>query len=70
MHNMERSCRAQLAIQASGAEIVRPSHAIAAQTAGQYDSFYDSHRRRRRQPDSEWEAFKRMLERTDPDYKN
>jgi ribulose-5-phosphate 4-epimerase/fuculose-1-phosphate aldolase len=69
MHNMERSCRAQLAIQASGAEVVRPSLAVAQHTAGQYDKGYakievDG------KPDSEWDAFKRMLDRTDPGYKD
>lgn len=66
-HNLERSCRAQLAIQAAGAPIVRPSAAIAAHTARQYDGYYDAVEVRGR-PDTEWDAFKRMLERTDPDY--
>jgi len=69
MHNMERSCRAQLALQASGAELIRPSLAVAQHTAGQYDRGYakievDG------QADGEWAAFKRMLERTDADYMN
>lgn len=69
MHNLERSCRAQLAIQAAGAPVARLSNAVAVKTAGQYASFYDSIEVRG-QPDSEWAAFKRMLERTDPDFKN
>lgn len=69
MFNMERSCRAQLAILATGADIIRPSHAIAAHTAGQYDRGYDKVHGEGR-PDSEWDAFKRMLDRTDADYKN
>jgi ribulose-5-phosphate 4-epimerase/fuculose-1-phosphate aldolase len=69
MHNMERSCRAQLALQASGADILRPSHAIAVHTAGQYARGYDK-LEVDGQPDGEWAAFKRMLERTDADYKN
>ena len=44
MHNLERSCRAQLAVQASGAEIIALSAAVARKTAGQYASFYDSDR--------------------------
>jgi ribulose-5-phosphate 4-epimerase/fuculose-1-phosphate aldolase len=69
MHNLERSCRAQLAIQASVAEISPLSAAVARKTAGQYVSFYDNIEIRG-QPDSEWAAFKRMLERTDPDFIN
>jgi ribulose-5-phosphate 4-epimerase/fuculose-1-phosphate aldolase len=70
MHNLERSCRAQLALQSSGAEIVRPSLAIAQHTAGQYDRGYDKVHGTEGVRDNEWEAFKRMLERTDADYKN
>lgn len=69
MHNMERSCRAQLAIQASGVEVVRPSASVARKTAGQYANGYDKIEING-QPDSEWSAFKRMLERTDPDFMN
>ena len=67
MHNMERSCRAQLALQASGAEIVRPSPAIAQHTAGQYARGY-ARIEVEGQPDSEWAAFKRILSRSDPDF--
>lgn len=69
MFNMERSCRAQLAILSTGAEVIRPSHAIASHTAGQYDRGYAKVHAEGK-PDSEWDAFKRMLDRTDPDYKN
>ncbi len=69
MFNMERSCRAQLAILSTGAEVLRPSHAIASHTAGQYDRGYAKVHAEGK-PDSEWEAFKRMLDRTDADYKN
>ncbi|MBP0111242.1 MULTISPECIES: class II aldolase/adducin family protein [Bradyrhizobium] len=67
MHNLERSCRAQLAIQAAGAEIAPLSDAVAHKTAGQYATFYDSIELNG-MPDTEWAAFKRMLERTDPDF--
>jgi len=67
MHNLERSCRAQLAIQAAGAEIAPLSDAVAHKTAGQYATFYDSIELNG-VPDTEWAAFKRMLERTDPDF--
>jgi ribulose-5-phosphate 4-epimerase/fuculose-1-phosphate aldolase len=69
MHNMERSCRAQLALQSSGATIVWPSDAVAHKTAGQYARGYDKIELEG-QPDSEWSAFKRMLERSDPDFMN
>jgi ribulose-5-phosphate 4-epimerase/fuculose-1-phosphate aldolase len=69
MHNMERSCRAQLALQSSGAEIVRPSEAVAFKTAGQYARGADRIEIEG-QTDIEWAAFKRMLERSDPDFIN
>jgi ribulose-5-phosphate 4-epimerase/fuculose-1-phosphate aldolase len=69
MHNMERSCRAQLALQAAGAEIVRPSEAVALKTAGQYARGGDRIEIEGA-PDIEWSAFKRMLERSDPDFMN
>ena len=67
MHNLERSCRAQLAIQASNAAIAPLSAAVAQKTAGQYASFYDKIELKG-ELDAEWGAFKRMLERTDPDF--
>jgi ribulose-5-phosphate 4-epimerase/fuculose-1-phosphate aldolase len=69
MHNLERSCRAQLAIQAAGAETSPVPADVARKTAEQYAAFYDSIEAGG-QPDSEWAAFKRMLERTDPDFLN
>ena len=69
MHNLERSCRAQLAIQAAGAEIAPLSDAVANKTAGQYATSYDAIELNG-VPDAEWSAFKRMLERTDPDFAN
>jgi ribulose-5-phosphate 4-epimerase/fuculose-1-phosphate aldolase len=69
MHNLERSCRAQLAVQAANAEIVPLSASVARKTAGQYATFYDSIEGKG-VPDIEWIAFKRMLERTDPDFMN
>ncbi len=69
MHNLERSCRAQLVLQAANAEIVPLSAAVAHKTAGQYASFYDAIEIEGL-PDNEWAAFKRMLERSDPDFVN
>jgi len=67
MHNLERSCRAQLAIQAAGAEICKLSQGVARKTAEQYADAYDAIEIAGK-PDGEWAAFKRMLERTDPDF--
>jgi ribulose-5-phosphate 4-epimerase/fuculose-1-phosphate aldolase len=69
MYNLERSCKAQLALQASGAEIVRPSDAVARHTAGQYTRGYDKIEVEG-ESDSEWAAYKRMLARSDPDFMN
>jgi ribulose-5-phosphate 4-epimerase/fuculose-1-phosphate aldolase len=69
MHNLERSCRAQLAIQAAGAEISPVPLNVARKTAEQYAASYDSIESGGG-PDSEWAAFKRMLERTESDYLN
>ncbi|HZR85829.1 MAG TPA: class II aldolase/adducin family protein [Bradyrhizobium sp.] len=69
MHNLERSCRAQLAIQSAGAPVAKLSQGVARKTAEQYATFYDKVEIDG-VPDSEWAAFKRMLERTDPDFVN
>jgi len=69
MHNLERSCRAQLAIQAAGAPIVQAPPGIPEKTAEQYRVGYERMEAGNR-PDIEWEAFKRTLERTDPDYRS
>ncbi len=69
MHNLERSCRAQLAIQAAGAELAPLAPGVARHAAQQYADFYDSIEVRGK-PDAEWAAFIRMLERTDPDFVN
>jgi ribulose-5-phosphate 4-epimerase/fuculose-1-phosphate aldolase len=69
MHNLERSCRAQLAIQAAGTETCKLSQGVARKTAEQYADAYDAIEIKGK-PDSEWAAFKRMLERTDRDFMN
>ncbi len=69
MHNLERSCRAQLAIQSAGTPVAKLSQGVARKTAEQYATFYDKVEIDGI-PDSEWAAFKRMLERTDPDFVN
>lgn len=67
MHNLERSCRAQLAIQAAGAPVARLSNSVAAKAAGQYAAGYDRIEVQG-EPDTEWAAFKRMLDRSDAGY--
>jgi len=67
MHNLERSCRAQLALQSSGAAPSMPAPGVPEKTAEQYADFYDETAKDGR-PDIEWAAFKRMLERTDAGY--
>ena len=69
MYNLNRSCAAQLALQASGAPIVFPPEAVCAKTAGQYQDAYDAIESGER-PDREWRAFLRLLEREAPDYKD
>lgn len=69
MHNLERSCRAQLAIQATGAAIAPVTEGVARRTAQQYANLYDSIEVEG-MADIEWAAFRRMLERTDPDFMN
>lgn len=69
MFNAERSCRAQLALQASGAEIVTPSEEVCRKTAQQYWSAYDKMETEGRE-DIEWAAFLRLLDKEEPDYKS
>ena len=68
MYNLERSCKAQLALQASGAPVHRPSDEVARKTAAQYSGWSDKHGHNR--PDPEWEAYLRLLRRTQPDFEN
>ncbi|WP_426441178.1 class II aldolase/adducin family protein [Bradyrhizobium genosp. P] len=69
MHNLERSCLAQLAIQATGARIAPLSEGVTCHTAQQYADLYDSIEVQGTS-DIEWAAFRRMLERTEPDFIN
>lgn len=68
MHNLERSCRAQLALQAAGAPVLEPPREIAVKTAGQYVHWEETIHGNGG-PDIEWAAFKRRLDRTDPGYR-
>lgn len=68
MYNLEQSCRTQLQLQASGAELVTPPAAVQDKTAAQYAEEFDAIAAGR-QPDIEWAAFKRLLDQREPDYK-
>ncbi len=63
MHNLDRACRVQLAIQASGQPVHPVPHDVAERTALQYES--GSNKRLPGQPDPnarEWRGFLRRLE--------
>ncbi|MEX2630966.1 MAG: class II aldolase/adducin family protein [Tistlia sp.] len=67
MHNLERSCEAQLRLQASGAPLVHPPETVSTKTAGQYAAAYDA-MERGETVDREWAAFRRLVERRCPGY--
>lgn len=69
MFNLERSCAAQLRLQASGAEVVRPPLDVCEKTAEQYWSAYDRIEREGKK-DIEWAAFLRLLDQEEPSYKS
>ncbi len=69
MFNLERTCKAQLQLQASGAEIVPVPEAVRAKTVGQYWDAYDR-QTRGEEEDIEWAAFLRLLDRKSPGYKH
>lgn len=64
MYNLERSCKAQLAIQASGAELAPVPEEICKLTADQYEywekDLYSG--------DPEWDAYVRLVDELYPDY--
>ncbi|WP_417476199.1 class II aldolase/adducin family protein [Leisingera sp.] len=66
MYNLERSCRAQLAILSAGGQQVRISEELAEFTARQYEELTKN----RGNPDArdfEWEAYKRLALKHFPD---
>jgi ribulose-5-phosphate 4-epimerase/fuculose-1-phosphate aldolase len=65
MHNLERACKAQLAIMSSGGTQRRLPEALAEFTASQYDQWSKLHDRNA--PNPEWEAFKRLAFQHHPD---
>ncbi len=69
MFNLERTCKAQLQLQASGAEIVPVPEAVREKTVGQYWKSYDK-QAAGQEEDIEWTAFRRLLDRKSPGYKD
>lgn len=64
MYNLDRACRAQIAIQSSGAKLTPVPEDIAKLTAAQYEKWetdlYSG--------DAEWDAYMRLVEEEYPDY--
>ena len=67
MFNLERTCKAQLQLQASGATITPVPEAVCAKTVKQYWESYDA-MDAGKQDDIEWAAFRRLLDRKAPGY--
>ena len=64
MYNLERSCRAQLAIQASGAKIRQIPKEVCELTASQYELWEND----LYSGDPEWDAYMRLVEENYPDF--
>ena len=64
MYYLERACQAQVSAMAGGAKLRMPPSEIAAKTAGQFRGLAY------KQKQTEWKAHLRMLDKTDPSYKN
>ncbi len=69
MFNLERTCKAQLQLQASGAAIKPVPQEVQDKTVGQYWDEYDALAADERE-DIEWAAFLRLLDRESPGYKD
>lgn len=69
MFNMERACRAQIAIMSSGGKMRPVEGQLAEKTARQFDSWGASHGEGER-PDPEWQAFQRLAIKHHPDLVN
>jgi ribulose-5-phosphate 4-epimerase/fuculose-1-phosphate aldolase len=65
MHNLERACKAQLAIMSSGGTPRRLDPALCESTARQYDEWGKLHDGN--VPNPEWEAFQRLAIQNYPD---
>ncbi len=66
MYNLERSCKAQLAIMATGAPVRRPAASLCEHVAGQYERWDSDHDTTARDP--EWEAYLRLIAQLQPDF--
>ena len=62
MYYLERSCRTQMRVLASGREFTVPSDEVSAAAASQYELFPHGK--------YEWPALLRMLDRSDADYRD
>jgi ribulose-5-phosphate 4-epimerase/fuculose-1-phosphate aldolase len=67
MHNLERACKAQIAIMSTGAKVRTPSPEIAELTASQYESWDEKHAGSG-VADPEWEAFLRTAREVAPGF--
>ena len=67
--NLERSCKAQVAALGMGLTPVVLSDAVAEHTAQQYQAAYDA-TETGNEPDPEWAAMLRRLDKAAPDYKS
>lgn len=68
MFDLERACRAQIAIMSTGAPVNRLSDELAEYTAQQEEGWVEKHIASGK-PDSEWQAFLRLVEKRQPDFK-
>ncbi|WP_223428110.1 class II aldolase/adducin family protein [Tateyamaria pelophila] len=66
MFNLERTCKAQVALMSTGAELNRVPDDVAEHTAGQYD-YLTRNRGNYDVPDPEWEAYLRLALKHYPD---
>jgi ribulose-5-phosphate 4-epimerase/fuculose-1-phosphate aldolase len=66
MFNLERTCKAQVALMSSGSKLHRVSDAVAEHTASQYDRATRD-RSNPDTPDPEWEAYLRLALKHFPD---
>jgi ribulose-5-phosphate 4-epimerase/fuculose-1-phosphate aldolase len=64
MYYLERACQSQINAMAGGAKLRMPSPAVAEKTAGQFKKLPYKAKK------TEWKALTRMLDKTDPSYKN
>lgn len=64
LYNLEKCCKVQLAVEASGGTPIMPSDTLAESTYHQYDTMGVSSRI------DGWDSLKRMLDKADPSYKH